>query len=56
MQENQEKYETFLRMLDEVKIEDIEKIEQKINLINQEISHYFKNSENLRSELGTDIS
>ena len=33
--ENQEKYETFLRMLDEVKIEDIEKIEQEQQIINK---------------------
>ena len=36
-EENQEKYETFLRMLDEVKIEDIEKIEQEQQIINKKI-------------------
>lgn len=36
-EENQEKYETFLRMLDEVKIEDIEKIEQEQQMINKKI-------------------
>lgn len=36
-EENQEKYETFLRMLDEVKIEDIEKIEQEQQAINKKI-------------------
>ena len=36
-EENQEKYETFLRMLDEVKISDIEKIEQEQQQINKKI-------------------
>lgn len=36
-EEEQEKYETFLRMLDEVKIEDIEKIEQEQQIINKKI-------------------
>ena len=36
-EEEQEKYETFLRMLDEVKIEDIEKIEQEQQAINKKI-------------------
>lgn len=35
--EEEEKYETFLRMLDEVKIEDIEKIEQEQQIINKKI-------------------
>ena len=36
-EENKEKYETFLRMLEEVKIEDIEKIEQEQQAINKKI-------------------
>lgn len=52
----QAEYEIALKRLNSKHKKDIEKIEQKISLINQEISHYFKNSENLRSELGTDIS
>ncbi|MDD6162595.1 MAG: hypothetical protein PUB35_07430 [Campylobacteraceae bacterium] len=52
----QVEYEIASKRLNSKYKKDIEKIEQKINLINQEISHYFKNSENLRSELGTDIS
>ena len=36
-EEEQEKHETFLRMLDEVKIEDIEKIEQEQQMINKKI-------------------
>ena len=36
-QENEEKHQTFLRMLNEVKIEDIEKIEQEQQLINKKI-------------------
>ena len=36
-EENQEKHETFLRMLDEVKISDIEKIEQEQQQINKKI-------------------
>lgn len=36
-EENQERYATFIRMLEEVKIEDIEKIEQEQQLINKKI-------------------
>lgn len=36
-EENEEKHETFLRMLEEVKIEDIEKIEQEQQLISKKI-------------------
>ena len=36
-EENAEKHETFLRMLEEVKIEDIEKIEQEQQMINKKI-------------------
>ena len=36
-EENQEKYATFLRMLNEVKIEDIEKIEKEQQTINKKI-------------------
>ena len=36
-EENEEKHQTFLRMLDEVKIEDIEKIEQEQQAINKKI-------------------
>ena len=36
-EEEQEKYETFLRMIDEVKIEDIEKIEHEQQMINKKI-------------------
>lgn len=36
-EENEEKHETFLQMLKEVKIEDIEKIEQEQQLINKKI-------------------
>lgn len=36
-EENEGKHETFLRMLDEVKIEDIEKIEQEQQIINKKI-------------------
>ena len=36
-EENQEKHETFLRMLKEVKIEDIENIEKEQQLINKKI-------------------
>lgn len=36
-EENEEKYETFLRMLSEVKIEEIEKIEQEQQMINKKI-------------------
>ena len=36
-EENKEKHETFLRMLEEVKIEDIEKIEQEQQAINKKI-------------------
>ena len=40
-QENEEKHQTFLRMLNEVKIEDIEKIEQEQQLINKKIARFF---------------
>lgn len=36
-EENQEKYETFLRMLDEIKIDDIVKIEKEQQIINKKI-------------------
>ena len=36
-EENEEKYNTFLRMLEEVKISDIEKIEQEQQQINKKI-------------------
>ena len=36
-EENEEKHQTFLRMVDEVKIEDIEKIEQEQQVINKKI-------------------
>ena len=36
-EENQEKYETFLRMIDEIKIEDIEQIEKEQQTINKKI-------------------
>ena len=36
-EESQKKYATFLRMIDEVKIEDIEKIEKEQQLINKKI-------------------
>lgn len=36
-EENQEKYETFIRMLEEIKIEDIERIEKEQQAINKKI-------------------
>lgn len=52
----QAEYEIALKRLNTKYKKDIEKIDKKINLINEEISHYFNNSENLRFETGTDIS
>lgn len=54
----QAEYEIALKRLNSKYKKDIEKIEQKINRINDELSqkYFFNKSENLRSELGTDIS
>ena len=39
-EDEQQKYATFLRMLDEVKIEEIEKVEQEQQLINKKMEKY----------------
>ena len=46
-EENQEKYDTFLRMLEEIKIENIIEIEKEQQIINKKIPFKVKYSGNI---------